>query len=316
MNISYSDPLSRAWNRMKKALFQPFDIGKWFTIGFTAFLATLMAGTGSPGGGANYSTRNSMDNFDWEELLEWPTIAWYWLINHPFWFALIIVGIVFLFAVMIILTWVSSRGKFMFIDNIVHDKAEVSKPWNDFSREGNSLFLWRLVFGLISAFLILGSIIVALVVMVNLFTGETTFGTKIISIVGIIFEFLVLMIIISYISMLLNDFVVPIMYKHRINTTQAWLKFMPVLFSNFWDFIVYGLFVFVLIIVTIICIIFFGLFTCCIGFLLLVIPYIGSVVLLPVTYTFRAFSIEFLEQYSEDFKIFPKPEPVEENLVV
>jgi len=301
---------------MKKALFQPFDMGKWFTVGFTAFLAALMAGTGSPGGGANYSERNSMDNFDWEELLEWPNIAWYWLMNHPFWFALIIVGIVFLFAVMIILTWVSSRGKFMFIDNIVHDKAEISKPWNDFSREGNSLFLWRLVFGLISAFLILGSIIVAFVVMVNLFTGETTFGTKIISIVGIIFEFLLLMIIISYISMLLNDFVIPIMYKHRINTTQAWLKFMPVLFSNFWDFIVYGLFVFVLIIVTIICIIFFGLFTCCIGFLLLIIPYIGSVVLLPVTYTFRAFSIEFLEQYSEDFKIFPKPEPVEENLVV
>jgi hypothetical protein len=77
------------------------------------------------------------------------------------------------------------------------------------------------------------------------------------------------MIIISYISMLLNDFVVPIMYKHRINTTQAWLKFMPVLFSNFWDFIVYGLFVFVLIIVTVICIIFFGLFTCGIGFLIL-----------------------------------------------
>ena len=316
MNISYSDPLSRAWNRMKKALFQPFDIGKWFTVGFTAFLATLMSGTGNPGGGANYSQRNNMDNFDWEELLEWPNIAWYWLMNHPFWFALIIVGIVFLFAVMIILTWVSSRGKFMFIDNIVHDKAEVSKPWNDFSREGNSLFLWRLVFGFISFFLVLGSIIVAFVVMVSLFTGETTLGTKIISVVGIIFEFIVLMIIISYISMLLNDFVVPIMYKHRINTTQAWLKFLPVLFSNFWDFIVYGLFVFVLIILAVICVIFFGLFTCCIGFLLLIIPYIGSVVLLPVTYTFRAFSIEFLEQYGEDFKIFPKPEPVEENLVV
>ena len=203
----------------------------------------------------------------------------------------------------------------MFIDNVVHDKAEVKKPWNEFSKEGNSLFLWRLVFGFISAFLILGSIIVAFVVMVNLFKGGTPLGTKIISIVGIIFELLILMIISSYISMLLNDFVVPIMYKHRINTTQAWLKFMPILFSNFWDFIVYGLFVFVLIILAVICIIFFGLFTCCIGFLLLIIPYIRSVVLLPVTYTFRAFSIEFLEQYSEDFKIFPKPEPVEENAV-
>lgn len=54
MNISYSNPLSRGWDRMKKALFQPFDIGKWFTVGFTAFLAALVDG-GSPGGNGNYS---------------------------------------------------------------------------------------------------------------------------------------------------------------------------------------------------------------------------------------------------------------------
>jgi len=34
-----------------------------------------------------------------------------------------------------------SRGKFMFLDNVVHDRAEVSQPWQDFRRLGNSLFL-------------------------------------------------------------------------------------------------------------------------------------------------------------------------------
>ena len=71
MNISYSEPFSRGWNRMKKALFQPFDIAKWFTVGFTAFLATLMDSPG-PGGGGNYSDRNYGNRFDWDEFARFP----------------------------------------------------------------------------------------------------------------------------------------------------------------------------------------------------------------------------------------------------
>jgi hypothetical protein len=43
---------------------------------------------------------------------------------------------------------------------------------------------------------------------------------------------------------------------------------------------------------------------------LIAIPYIGSVILLPVSYTFRAFSIEFLAQFGEKFDVFPKEESV------
>jgi MFS family permease len=314
MNISFSDPLSRAWKRMKSTLFQPFDISKWFTLGFAAFLATLMSGIGGSGGG--YNLDKSYKEADWQDFLEWPAIAWQWLIGHPVWFTLIILGVFFLIAVMIILTWISSRGKFMFLYNVVNDKAEVVYPWNEYNREGNSLFIWRLIFGLISFFLVMVLMIIAFAVMLDVFTGDYNLVSKILSIALVIIGFFVLIILISFISMLLNDFVVPIMYKYRINTNQAWLKFLPVLFANFWDFIVYALFVFVLLILAAISIVFFGLFTCCIGFLLLIIPYIGSVILLPVTYTFRAFSIEFIEQYGEDFTIFPKTEPVTENRLV
>jgi len=48
--------------------------------------------------------------------------------------------------------------------------------------------------------------------------------------------------------------------------------------------------------------------------LLLITPYIGSVVLLPVSYTFRAFSVEFLEQFGDDFTIFPKQKDPQEGL--
>ena len=313
MNISYSEPLSRGWNRMKKALFQPFDISKWFTLGFTAFLAALLDGGGT-GGSGNYSENYGQHRFNWDEFANMPHTAWEWLTSHSLWFTLIIIGVFFLIAVFIVLTWLSSRGKFMFLDNVVHDKAEVVKPWHEYSRQGNSLFVWRLVYGFICFILIMFSLGLSAVVIVNLFTGYAPVSTKVFTIMGLIIQFLVLVILTAYISLFLNDFVVPIMYKYRITTSKAWYKFLPVLSQHLGHFILYGLFILVLVILVVVCVIFFGLFTCCLGFLLLIIPYIGSVVLLPVSYTFRAFSVEFLEQFGDDFTIFPKQEELKEGL--
>ncbi|RKY53802.1 MAG: hypothetical protein DRP93_05985 [Candidatus Neomarinimicrobiota bacterium] len=307
MNISYSDPLSLAWTRMKKALFQPFDLSKWFTIGFTAFLATLIGGPGS-GGGGNYSQNYGDNNLDWEEIANFPQIAWQWLMENSLWFSLIIVGVVLLFIILVVLTWLSSRGKFMFLENVIHDKAEVSKPWHDYKKLGDSLFSWRLIFGVVSFIIIMLSLMFSFVVVVNLFSGYSSIPTKVFSIMGLVLQFTILMTMISYISLFLDSFVVPIMYKHKIPASQAWDRFLPLLSKYPWYFLLYGIFVFALWIIVVIGIVLFGLFTCCIGFLLLVIPFIGSVVILPVTYTFRVFSVGFLEQFGEDFTLFPNVE--------
>ena len=39
--ISVTTPISHAIDRVKQVLFNPFDLGKWFTIGFCAWLAGL-----------------------------------------------------------------------------------------------------------------------------------------------------------------------------------------------------------------------------------------------------------------------------------
>ncbi|MEZ5082561.1 MAG: hypothetical protein R2750_03810 [Bacteroidales bacterium] len=123
-----------------------------------------------------------------------------------------------------------------------------------------------------------------------------------------IFYFFMLFVVIAYISLFLDSFIIPIMYKQRISTSQAWFTFLPLFNRHIGHFIVFGLFVFVLIILIVIAVLIFGFFTCCIGFLLLIIPYIGSVVFLPISYTLRAFSVEYLEQFGNDFKIFPGEE--------
>lgn len=51
--ISLTGPVGRAWARMVDLLFRPFDLGLWFTLGFSAWLSQLGQGGGSfnmPGG--------------------------------------------------------------------------------------------------------------------------------------------------------------------------------------------------------------------------------------------------------------------------
>jgi len=162
-----------------------------------------------------------------------------------------------------------------------------------------------------------GIIIFAAVILIMLFffglvarmiQGDITGAQKVYTIIGMVLLFLTFFIITSYISLFLKDFVVPVMFKHRISATKAWGRFLPLMSRYFGYFLLYGLIIFFLILVVICCVIVFGLMTCCIGILLLIIPYIGSVVFLPVSYTFRAFSVEFLGQFGPEFNVFPPSE--------
>jgi hypothetical protein len=124
--------------------------------------------------------------------------------------------------------------------------------------------------------------------------------------IGLIF--LMMIILIGFISTFLDGFVVPIMYKHRLTATKGWGRFLSLFGKYPFHFILFGLFMFVMIILFIIFVITAGLLTCCIGFLILIIPYISTVVTLPIWYWFRAFSVEFLAQFGDEYDLFP---PVE-----
>ncbi len=304
MSISYSRPLSNGWNRMKKALFQPFDISKWFRVGFTAWLASLTDCNGGGGRAGNKHSYHDMNNA-WNDIFTFPQTAWNWLMDHPVIFNLIIVGIILLFVIGAVITWVSSRGKFMFLHNVIYNKSEISEPWHEYRKEGNSLFLWQFFFGLIAAAVFILFLIYCFITAKNLYYADLP-GIAIFWAVAMMVLILIgYFIIFGYISLFLKDFVVPIMYKHRVGVIKGWGEFLKLLFPHFFSFIGYGLFIFVLGIAVAIAVIFFALFTCCIGLLLIAIPYIGAVILLPVSYTFRAFSIEFLAQFGDRYNVLP-----------
>ena len=300
MQIDFIAPLSHAWNRMQKSLFKPFDIKKWFALGFTAFLANLLDWEGGN------SADDEMGHMDFGDVLDIPHEGWDWIHRNPDWTALIVVGIAVITGLIILLTWLSSRGKFMFLDNVVHDRALVKKPWADFAGIAKSLFLWRLGFGVVS-FVIIGSYLSYIYFEIyDMYNAYASDSDMIIAAIRMSVFFIILLVAFSYISLFLNDFIVPIIYKNSSSVWIGWSNFMPVFQQNFVYFILYGLFVLFLYILVVIFVVILGFLTCCVGFILLIIPYIGSVILLPISVVFRALSVEFLEQFGEQFKIFPE----------
>ncbi len=302
MIISITQPLARAWKRMISDLFRPFDIGKWFVVGFTVFLAELTEGPHHVG----YNGVDKFDKWDFHDILDAPNIAWEWIMTHTGLAILIGIGIVLLIAFIILLTWLSSRGAFMFLDNVVHNRALVTKPWRQFKKAGNSVFLWRLIFGMI-IFLLVILLITLVLRIAGLFLADIYVAIPIF-LIGILSILTVsTIVLLCYISMFLNNFVIPIMYIKDLKVLKGWGLFLQLLKKYPGNFIVYGIFLFCLHVGVIILVIGAGLLTCCIGFILLVIPYINSVLLLPISYTFRAYSLEFLEQFGPEYEIFPRP---------
>jgi hypothetical protein len=304
MTITFINPLSNAWNRMISSLFKPFDIVKWFVVGFTAFLAGLTDGPFGGGGGGGSSNIGG-DHFNLDGIMDAPFYVWEWLMNNIGWFILIAFGICFITVLIVVLTWLSSRGKFMFLDNVVHNRAQVAKPWTEFSKLGNSLFLWRLIFGLICFGLIL-AFIISIFFTINYYHNSYQPVLPILLMVGIGLTALFSFITIAFIASFLNNFVVPLMYKNQVKIIEGWRQFLQLFRKQPVHFILFCIFLFILHILVFFVIIIAGLFTCCIGFILFIIPYISSVVLLPFGYTFRAYGVEFLEQFGSEYKIFPE----------
>ena len=299
MKIAFFKPLGSAWHRMTTALFKPFDLNKWLVVAFTAFLAGLADWNG------NYGNSTWDVGGSFRDFLDFPNKAWGWLTSHPGWFALILFGAAFLVVLGIVLLWLSSRGKFMFLHNVALDKAEVSFPWKEYKKEGDSLFLWRLVFAFL-CFAVFFFLIATTFAGANQLYKDTSFRSIpvfFLIMMGLIF--VTIMILMGYITAFLDSFVVPIMFKHRISATKGWKKFLSLFGKHPFYFILYGLLLFFLIVVFVILLVLIGLFTCCIGFVLLIIPYIGTAVTLPFLYWFRAFSLEFLAQFGKEYNVLP-----------
>ncbi len=314
MQISYTSPMGNAWNRMKQVLLNPFQAGKWFALGFTAWLATLS----TDGGGFNktYNLRETFESNDYNDVGGWAQGAGSSLRDYIadstimlVFGLLVVLGIVLGLVAM----WVSSRGQFMFLDNLVHDRKNISEPWHRFSRHGNSLFLWQIGYSLV-VLLVIGVLIGAgLMIFLPLKAMDMPTIPSVLAAVLAGTMFFIMIVTLIYVEFFLTSFVVPIMYKEGLSTTQAWSRFLFLFRQYPGSFVWYGIVYAAFKIVAGLAFLIAGLLTCCVGFIMMALPYLGTVVTLPLFVTARYFDLEFLRQFGPEYDLLAPVIIPEEN---
>ena len=311
MSIGYLAPLRRGWTRTRRLLFSPFDLGRWIVLGFAAFLASVTDLWESFGSGLDFN----LDDTDGETVRriveEGATYVFdkvHLLIAGAglYLAASIAVGLLLIY---LVLLWVGSRGKFILLDDLAHRRARITEPWKGFRAAGNSLFRFRLVFDVLNNLLILGFVLTALIVFVPSIVEERLLPVSVGSLAVALWVGLVLLVIGAYIKVFLENFVIPIMYRDRVGVLEAWRRFGGLFREYTMEFLLFGVFVLVFWLAVGTAVLLFGFATCCVGYIILAIPYLESVLLLPVTLTYRGLGPEFLAQFGPGHRVFPEEAP-------
>lgn len=303
--VSITESIQPAIAHARRILFEPFSARKWFVLGFSAFLAHL----GGGGGSFNYNG-NPFDRSSSGATPDFSPVTT-WISEHlPLVIALAVVFFILMLALAVVFQWLSSRGQLMFLDGVVRNQADIVEPWTRLRHLGNDLFRFRimLLLATLALFLVcggLGALIALPDIHARTFGGAAFAGVLVgcgLLILGIL--------VLSLIGALLHDFVVPIMYHRELSVAAAWQVLRRELLPGHgWQFAGFYLMYILLWIGATLLMLLGCCLTCCIA----ILPYISSVVFLPIFVFFRCYALEFLAQFGDGWRIIQVPEPLVES---
>jgi hypothetical protein len=330
--ISATDPITPAWGRMVQMLFKPFNLSKWFTLGFCAFLAFLGEGGGAnfnvPGGGggggsgprpapapfpgpgrvpgpgpgpAPGSSGGGNESFDTFVQQAKDFLASYGIV--------IALALLVVIALVVVLMWVRARGKFMFLEGVAYNRAAVVEPWKRLRPLANAFFRFELILTVL-AFLSLGLVLVAafLLALPDI-RAETFGGGALTAIVAGGILLLVWAIGFGLVQAIAEDFLIPLMYLRGTGVGPAWREFRTAIVpGNAGSLVVFYLMRIVLGMAGAMAMTLGTCLTCCIGAL----PYVSSVLFLPVFVFNRSYSLYYLRQFGSQYNLLVEiaPSPV------
>lgn len=299
-------PLESAFSTTRRLLFNPFDFGKWLVLGFMAWIYQLgdVGITPFQGeklktdlGGNWESPRAFLENLGAliRRTLEPVSDNLYWLVPLVTLVALVSA------AIWVVLTWLSSRGGFLFLNGVATNRTDIVGPWNEFAREGDSLFRFRLAVGL-TGFLLTTSLTVgAFLLQASPFLSSA--GSTWIAFGLLLTPAVASAMGLWLIGSLTEDFVVPIQYQRRCGCRTAWGLLLGHMTRFPTAFLLYLLIQIPLSIATALAVLVFAVITCC-GCCLLFVPYVSTVILLPVFVLHRAYPMHFLAQLGPEWDAF------------
>lgn len=304
--ISVTEPIEPAYERVKLMLFRPFDLSKWIVIGFCAWLAGL--GESGGGGGFGYHNGQRHTHRSGEDLRHVYDQAHDYVLANLTWLVPVVVFALLLsLALGLLILWLNSRGKFMFLHCVAGNVAEVEAPWQTFARQANSLFRFRLALSGVAIVLCLPLVVFLVITVAQMVLANEPTLAGIMTALGLVFALVLVSVPFALVHKFTKDFVVPILFLRGGTCLAGWKEFWGLLCRHPGQFTVYILFQIVLHMAIGALIVAAVLVTCCLAGCLMVLPFIGTVLLLPILIFKRSYSLYFLAQFGPEYEVFPRP---------
>lgn len=284
------EALSRAAQHTRRMLF-PVDASRWLTLGLVAWLASFGEAGGSwlsdPSGGRGSSGLRQMMQ----------------LLDRHLGVVLLVAAVVVVLATVVgaVLLWVNTRARFVFVDDIVHDRALVEEPWRRYAEHAARLFRVRLALMLVSLLITLLALGLGLwLAWEDLLVAR--FGPA--AVTGLMIGFVVLLLTVplAILGALLEDFVLVAMLLHGPDVSAAWQRTKEALRGRVGSVVLFYLVKLLVGVGSTVVALVATCLTCCVAAL----PYIGTVALLPLVVFRRAYVLYFVQQLGVEWRLFPE----------
>jgi len=222
--LSAVEVVSQAFERMKRQLFHPFRWGQWFRLALVGFLAGEM----SQGGGCsvrlplNYISSLPKSN---QFQVLWPGRSLLFLIG---------IALLALLAVIlaIVLTYVSSRMRFVLFDSIVDGECRIGDSWGRRGGPGFRYFVFQILLSLTALVSLAVLIGFPLLIAAGMGLFRNPSGHILAFVLGTIVVgliFLIWLIALTLVHVLTKDFVVPQMALDDVSVSEGWNRLLSLM---------------------------------------------------------------------------------------
>lgn len=237
--LSGVEAISPALEETQRQLLKPFRWGRWTRLALVSFLTGELVG-----GGGGFPTNVPFGGGKSGGHSGWDLV--FRSLGERFWefLPLIVAAVLAILALFVFFIYVSSVFRFILLDSVLYDRAEIRAGWRAYNQPGRSYFLWQISFGFttLAAF--------ALVILLPIVSPwgrraiENPGQHIVLIVVGVVLMIcavFVVVILASLTSLFARDFVVPFMALEGVRALEAWRRVFAALKGQVGSYALYVL---------------------------------------------------------------------------
>ncbi len=216
-------------------------------------------------------------------------------------------------AILLLVFWLLSRGRFMFISALSDETRDLSiaAKWKESKTEGNSYFRYNLAFAFL--FMLYCAIFTPLFfLLLKLLAPALQTQSAFVPLTFAVFLSVILAIPFLFLNGVFHEFGTLLMFRKKIKAWAAFRQTVALTRDNILPLLKYFIFVIAATLAVFFCLFICAVLTCClccIWLALVYLPFLWVLAFLPLLVLKQYFTMEFARQFGDDYNAYLHDEP-------